>query len=96
MMNEEGISQIPVTENGNIVGSLIDSKILARLVDDSNVKTQAVRDVMGAAFQFVGMDNSVDSLSSLITKDNPALLVRDEANNVHIITQQDLLVALAN
>jgi cystathionine beta-synthase len=34
-------------------------------------------------------------LSSLIDKDNKALLVRDELNQVHIITQADLLMAMA-
>jgi cystathionine beta-synthase len=38
----------------------------------------------------------VDALSGLIDKENKALLVRDEANQVHIITQHDLLVALTN
>jgi cystathionine beta-synthase len=41
------------------------------------------------------MDNSIDALASAINKDNPAILVRDENNAVHIITQQDLLAAIA-
>jgi cystathionine beta-synthase len=37
----------------------------------------------------------VDVLSSLMNKHNKALLVRDEKNEVHIITQQDLLMAIS-
>jgi cystathionine beta-synthase len=40
------------------------------------------------------MDNTIDVLSSLIDKDHKALLVRDETNQVHIITQSDLLMAV--
>jgi cystathionine beta-synthase len=51
---------------------------------------------MDKPLQFVGMDNTVDVLSSLINSQNKALLVRDELNRVHIVTQHDLLVAMAN
>jgi cystathionine beta-synthase len=49
---------------------------------------------MDQPFTFVGLDNTVDVLASLINKDNTALLVRDEKNLVHIITQSDLLMAI--
>jgi cystathionine beta-synthase len=39
------------------------------------------------------MDNTVDSLSSLIQSENKAVLVRDH-EQTHIITRQDLLLAL--
>ncbi len=94
-MHKAGISQMTVEENGDIVGSLIDSKILALLIENPDVRQKSVGEVMGAPFQFVGMDNSLDALASLITKENPALLVRDAQEKVHIITQHDLLEALA-
>jgi cystathionine beta-synthase len=95
LMNKEGISQIPVKESSHIVGSLIDSKVLAKLVEDPSVKNLTVGEVMDKPFMFVGLDNTVDSLSSLINKENKALLVRDENEEVHIITQHDLLVAMS-
>ncbi len=96
MMNKEGISQLPVSdvEKENIVGSLVDSKTLAKLIDNPALKDMPVKDIMDSPFKFVAMNNTVDVLSSLINKDNPALLVRDDNQNVHIITQQDLLMAL--
>ncbi|AFM05273.1 cystathionine beta-synthase [Bernardetia litoralis DSM 6794] len=97
MMNKEGISQLPVSDKSkeNIVGSLVDSKTLAKLIDNPALKDMPVKEIMDNPFTFVSMNNTVDVLSSLINKDNPALLVRDENQNVHIITQQDLLMALA-
>ncbi|MDX1904517.1 MAG: cystathionine beta-synthase [Thermonemataceae bacterium] len=96
ILTKEGISQIPVTEGEVIVGSLIDSKILEQLIENPEIKDLPVREVMGQAFKFVGLDNTLDVLSSLIDKDNKALLVRDEENKVHIITQADLLAAMTN
>ncbi|WP_291725895.1 cystathionine beta-synthase [Bernardetia sp.] len=97
MMNKEGISQLPVSDKKkeHIVGSLIDSRTLSKLIDNPSLKDMPVKDVMDSPFTFVAMNNTVDVLSSLINKDNPALLVRDEKQDVHIITQQDLLMALA-
>ncbi len=97
MMNKEGISQLPISDKNkeNIVGSLVDSKTLAKLIDNPALKDMPVKEIMDNPFTFVAMNNTVDVLSSLINKDNPALLVRDENQNVHIITQQDLLMALA-
>ncbi len=97
LMNERGISQIPVSADGKkIVGSLIDAQVLRQLIDNPELKNEPVSKIMGEPFMFAAMDNSVDALSSLITKEKPALLVRDEAEKVHIITQHDLLMALAN
>ncbi|MCS6795154.1 MAG: cystathionine beta-synthase [Raineya sp.] len=94
ILTKEGISQVPVTEGEHIIGSLIDSKILEKLIENPEIKDAPVREVMNPPFKFVGLDNSLDVLASLIDKDNKALLVRDEENKVHIITQADLLAAM--
>lgn len=96
LLNQQGISQMPVTDgSGHIVGSLTDSSILTRLIDDPSVKDQAVETVMDKPFKFVGLDNTLDVLSSLIDRDNKALLVRDEQDHIHVITQADLLAAVS-
>ena len=96
LMNEKGIDQIPVTDNGSFVGSLIDSKVLKKLIENPDIKNQTVAEVMDPSFQFVSMNNTLDVLSSLISKENRALLVRDEFQKVHIITQSDLLMAMSH
>lgn len=94
MLHSRSISQLPVTRDEEFVGSLTDSKILRQLIENPELKDQPVTRVMDPPFQFVAMDNTLDVLSSLINKDNKALLVRDEQNQVHIITQHDLLMAM--
>ena len=94
--NQDGISQIPVSDGHEIVGSISDSKILGLLINNPEAKSQTIGEIMDKPFIFVGLDNTVDALSSLIDKHNKALLVRDEKNNIHIITQHDLLTALTN
>ena len=95
-MNNYGIDQVPVTDKGNFVGSLSDTKVLKVLIDKPSIKEDTVGEIMDSSFQFVGMDNTVDALSSLISKEKKALLVRDENQKVHIITQSDLLYSMMN
>ncbi|KYG83370.1 pyridoxal-phosphate dependent enzyme [Roseivirga echinicomitans] len=96
LMTSKGISQLPVMNGNEFVGSLVDSKLLAHMIDDADVKGKSVSEIMDKPFQFVSPDNTLDVLSSVITKDNPAVMIRDKANEVHIITRHDLLQAMAS
>ncbi len=96
ILNEQGISQIPVVEGESFVGSLTDSKVLHKLLDNPELKNQPVSVIMDKPFQFVSPRDTLDVLSSLIDKNNKALLVRDRLNVVHIITRHDLLMAMSN
>ncbi|MEM0939995.1 MAG: pyridoxal-phosphate dependent enzyme [Bacteroidota bacterium] len=95
-MNEKGIDQAPVVHNDEFVGSISDSRILSSLIDSPNMKNKAVSEVMDSSFQFVSPHETIDVMSSMLGKDKKAVLVRDRANKVHIITQSDLLVAMTN
>ncbi|MGD1893221.1 MAG: CBS domain-containing protein, partial [Cyclobacteriaceae bacterium] len=96
ILNQQAISQIPVTEDDEFVGSLTDSKLLHKLIEEPELRSEPVSKLMDKPFQFVSPRDTLDVLSSLIDKDNKALLVRDQLNQVHIITQSDLLVAMSS
>lgn len=95
LLTSGSISQLPVTDGSNFVGSLIDSRLLAKMIETPEIKNQPVSSVMDKPFQFVTADNTLDVLASVINKDNPAVMVRDENNEAHIITQHDLLKSMA-
>ncbi len=92
-MQQVGISQIPVLDADQVVGSINDIEILAQLLDNPVVASEPVEKYMSKAFKFVALDNTVDVLSGHL-KENKALLVRDEAGKIHTITQADILAAL--
>ncbi len=93
-MTQANVSQAPVTDKGSFVGSLIDSKLLAMIIDNPSVRETPVSEVMGAAFQIVPKDTTLDVLASLINRDNPAVLVPDGGEKMRIITQHDVLKAV--
>ena len=94
VLNKEGFSQLPVVDGDQFVGSITDTKILHTIIDTPEARNKPVEDYMDEPMPFVGEDNTVDVLSSLIDKDK-ALLVRDNNQDVHIITNHDLLRAVA-
>jgi len=95
LLNQKGISQAPVIKENQFVGSIIDSKLLHQLIENPQLKDKPVAEVMDQPLPFVAMDNTLDVLSSLIDHNNQALLVRDEKDTIHIITQHDLLMAIS-
>ncbi len=96
ILNQAAISQIPVTENGEFVGSLSDTSILNRLIEEPEIKSASIREVMEAPFPIVDSHLTVSQMSSKLGKDTKALLVRDEKGDFQIITRSDLLVAVAS
>ena len=95
LLTEANVSQAPVTANGDFVGSLIDTKLLSAMIDNPDIKEQPVAEVMGAPFQVVPKDTTLDVLASLINRDNPAVLVPDGGSAMRIITQHDVLKAVS-
>ncbi|MBT1702733.1 pyridoxal-phosphate dependent enzyme [Chryseosolibacter indicus] len=95
VLNREGIDQIPVTENGHFVGSVSSASLLEKIIQDPNIQNKAVGEIMDKPMLFVAPDSTLDVLSSLLNRDNKAVLVRDTDEKVHIITQHDVLKAMA-
>ena len=94
VLKNKSISQLPVLAEGLVVGSITDSNILKHLIDNPDIRSERVENIMENPFPFVGLSSTLDVLSSLICNGNKALLVRDQKEEVHIITQADLISAM--
>lgn len=95
IMSKEGIDQVPVIEGNEFVGSIAASSLLERVIQDPAITNKPVGEIMDMPMTFVAMDSTLDVLSSLLNKSNKALLVRDDRDQVHIITQHDILKAMS-
>lgn len=95
MMQEHNFSQMPVTEDGRIVGSISESHLMQVVVNDPSVKDLPVKEVMQQAFPFADITTPIDALSKMITHDSPAVLVKDfKVDKNYIITRYDIINAL--
>ncbi|MGZ4057808.1 MAG: pyridoxal-phosphate dependent enzyme [Bacteroidia bacterium] len=95
LMNKMDISQIPVTNDKRIVGSLNESLLYSKVVANPEIKSHKIETIMQPAFPFVDISAPIDSLSAMITDNNPAVLVRDfKLDKTYIITRYDIINAL--
>lgn len=89
------ISQLPVTQHGMVVGKITESDILSSLLENPSLKSSKVSEIMTQPFPFVDLNTSVDKISTLINKENSAVLVEDEVGMIEIITQFDIINAIS-
>ncbi|MGJ3235476.1 cystathionine beta-synthase [Marivirga sp.] len=96
LLDELSISQLPVTKSGEFVGSISDTKLLNKLVENPELRDRPISEIMDDPFKFIAMNTTVDTISSMMNHGDKALMVLDDKNEPHIITKQDLLMAFAD
>jgi cystathionine beta-synthase len=89
-MDELGLSQIPVLEEGKCVGSLRENRVLAKVVRDRELLNSPVRDVMETGFPSVDVDASSSEVTRRL-QTSPAVLVEEYGRIIGIITRHDVL-----
>ncbi|MGE5815450.1 MAG: CBS domain-containing protein, partial [Acidobacteriota bacterium] len=96
VMGQHDFSQISVTHQKRLVGSLNETHLFAEITADPGITSQPVESIMQPAFPFVDISTPVDLLARMITPQNPAVLVRDfKTDKTFIITRSDIIRALA-
>jgi cystathionine beta-synthase len=95
LMSEHDFSQISITRDQRLVGSLNETHLYDELVRNPAAKAQPVETIMEPAFPFVDVSTPVELLSTMITPANPAVLVRDfKTDKTFIITRSDVIRVL--
>ena len=93
-MNKYGISQIPVSKNGNFTGSIDDAHIFSELLKNPDLRSMPVKGIMQNSFPFVDPTDTIETISAKINRSNSAVLVRDSSGGIHIITKQDIIAGI--
>jgi cystathionine beta-synthase len=95
LMSQHDFSQISITRDKRLVGSLNESHLYSELVQNPDIKSQQVETIMQPAFPFVDISTPVELLSTMISSVNPAVLVRDfKTEKTFIITRSDVIRVL--
>lgn len=90
MMNERGVTQMPVIEDHRAVGSLRESGVLTKLLADRDLLNAKVADIMDASFPVLEADATYNEIKTKLQK-HPAVLIEDFKRITGIITRGDLL-----
>ena len=94
LMHLHDVSQLPVMDGGNCVGAVSDWLLSTKSLEDTKVLDTTVSQVMEPPFPIVDDQQSADSVAKLLSKSNPAVLVRTNGKLTGIVTRSDLLAYL--
>jgi cystathionine beta-synthase len=89
-MNELGLTQIPVLEDGKSVGSLRENHLLSKVFNERDLLEAPVSKIMDKGFPIVDVDDDVNVLSRKL-RSSPAVLIEEYGRITGIITRHDLL-----
>ena len=95
LMGTYNVSQIPVIDGADCVGSLSEGPLMARALADAKVLDQPVSDVMQPPLPVVEPTTPLDRLGTLLSRETPAALVRKDGALVGIVTRYDVLRQVA-
>lgn len=90
LMNAHGLSQIPIIDDGNSVGSLREGRLMAKLLNNRELLHTSVSEVMDAPFPVVNETVEAERATKYL-KHSPAILVEEYGRIVGIITRHDVI-----
>jgi cystathionine beta-synthase len=94
LMTTYGVSQIPVVENGESVGALIEGTLMTRALAQPSLLDRPVREVMEQPFPEVDASAPADRVGAMLTRESPATLVRKDGKLIGIVSRYDVLQQL--
>ncbi len=89
-MNELGLTQIPVLEDGRSVGSLRENHLLSKVFNDRDLLEAPVSKVMDKGFPTVDVDDDVTVVTRKL-RVHQAVLIEEYGRITGIITRHDVL-----
>ena len=94
LMKKFDIENIPVMNGNGPIGAISESGLFQKIFSNPDIKNSKVENVMERPYPLVEFNTPVEKLSTLINKENGAVLSKDEAGNYHIVTKYDVIQAL--
>jgi len=91
LMLANNYSQLPVTSDGRIIGSIFENKIMNFLLKSPEKKDIRVEEIMGAALPFVDITTPIETIAKMVSDEYEAILAKDfKADKSYIITRSDI------
>ena len=91
LMSLHDVSQLPVMDGTNCVGSVSDWSLSAKSLDNTKLLDATLSEVMDPPFPVVEAGQQADAVAKLLSKSNPAVLIRSNGSLVGIVTRSDML-----
>ena len=90
-MRTHDISQLPVMDAEGFVGSLDEGDLFRSYFEDKDIADRPIKEIMNKPFPIVQKNASLEDISKLIDKNNPAVLVEMGSGKFQIVTKHDII-----
>lgn len=90
LMNEKGISQIPVMDQGQPAGSLREPRFMAAVLENPSLMEEEVSKLMVETFPILDVNTELPEVKKYLTQ-TTAVLVTEYGRIVDLITRYDLI-----
>ncbi|HNL27999.1 MAG TPA: CBS domain-containing protein [bacterium] len=90
-MREKGVSQLPVTSGGALVGIVSESDIMDYLASGAGTQEAKVSKCMTRQVRMVGAQTPISTVQENLRQSNAVVVVDDSKRPISIMTKIDLL-----
>jgi predicted transcriptional regulator len=90
IMKKTGISQIPITNKGNVIGSISEKSIILADEPIETLLNKRVTSVMTDPFPIISENTGIDTITDIL-RNTDAVLITKKGKIIGIITKTDLL-----
>ncbi|HEY8311522.1 MAG TPA: pyridoxal-phosphate dependent enzyme [Gemmatimonadaceae bacterium] len=91
LMALHDVSQLPVMDGDECVGSVVEATLSQRGLETPALLEATVREVMDAPFPSLTIDEAIEFAIKHLSKTTPAVLVRENGHMQGIVTRSDML-----
>jgi cystathionine beta-synthase len=91
LITQHDVSQLPVVAEGDCVGHLAETTLMARVLEDMTLLDKSVQHLMDPPLPVVDAHVDLPGVARLLSRQNPAVLVRRNGRLEGIITRHDVL-----
>lgn len=95
LIRDHNISQLPVMEKNNVVGSITEGTLINAVLQKASLLDEPVKNIMEPPLPKLEADTNIEHAVDLLGKKNPAVLVEDDSRVVGIVTRFDVLEYLS-
>ncbi len=95
LLRKYEISQLPVMNGHDIVGSVNDVGVMQAVFDQSDILHKPVSEVMGRPFPSLEQHEEIDRAYKLLTLANPAVVITDDGEPIGVLARQDIISFLS-
>ncbi len=85
------VSQIPVIDNGQSVGSIDDGDLMSAVLENSALLNKPISQIMKPTYPIIGIEAPIEHAVELLTKKNSAVLIEENKKIVGIVTRYDVI-----